>query len=250
MNVAFSAVVLFALVLPGFLFRQSFLKAEGEYVLLDFKPFGRATVAAFVWAVIFHAIALGIVDVFTAWRFDADTLLRLLAGERTTSVERALDQSAQHWNQIALYFTGLAAAAWLLGSLLRRLVTSRKWDRSDSRLAPVLRFDTPWYYLLTGYDEDEPPHLVVVTTIVQVGAECFLYRGILVSFFLDSQGQLDRVVLTSVERRPIQQDRTDADPHEERFYPIDGDRFVIRYAQMITLNVSYGDWITEEEAVG
>lgn len=61
--------------------------------------------------------------------------------------------------------------------------------------------------------------------------------------YVDADGQLDRLVLQSVVRRPITSDKP-LNPHTERpvevrFYDVDGDSFVLRYSKAITLNIQY-----------
>ena len=103
----------------------------------------------------------------------------------------------------------------------------------------------PWYYLLTGADfaDDDKPDLISVSAVVNVAGEAILYTGTLDDFFLDEDGRLDRLILEQVMRRPMTSDKSpdapvDTDPLA-RFYPIDGDYFVLRYSEAITLNVEY-----------
>jgi hypothetical protein len=70
-----------------------------------------------------------------------------------------------------------------------------------------------------------------------------LYIGILEGFFVNADGQLDRLVLQQVMRRPITADK-DADKpaawyDTSSFYEVDGDYFVLRYSEAITFNVQY-----------
>ena len=44
-------------------------------------------------------------------------------------------------------------------------------------------------------------------------------------------------MLENVSRRPLTSDKRPDD--HDRFYPIEGDYFVVRYAEAITLNVQY-----------
>jgi hypothetical protein len=49
------------------------------------------------------------------------------------------------------------------------------------------------------------------------------------------------LILQQVQRRPLSKDKS-IQQHgtgQERFYPIDGDNFVLRYSEAITLNVQY-----------
>jgi hypothetical protein len=70
-----------------------------------------------------------------------------------------------------------------------------------------------------------------------------LYTGYLDEFFVDAEGQLDRLVLQEVMRRPIKADKEATNPgawyDASRFYPVEGDYFVLRYNETITLNIQY-----------
>lgn len=96
--------------------------------------------------------------------------------------------------------------------------------------------------------------LISVSAIVEVAGQAYLYHGFLDEYFTDKDGQLDRIVLTATERRRIEQDRAiekpiqsagenepDVGPQDVavRFYPITGDYFVLRYSEIITLNIHY-----------
>ena len=90
---------------------------------------------------------------------------------------------------------------------------------------------------------------MAIGAVVCLGSSAYLYTGVLVEYFLDDQGQLNRLVLASAARRPLSDDQASesgADPdqsqaYEERFYPIEGDYFVLRYSEVLTLNVRYLD---------
>jgi hypothetical protein len=69
-----------------------------------------------------------------------------------------------------------------------------------------------------------------------------LFTGILDEFFVDAGGSLDRLILSQVMRRPLVADKEDSSTVAEdlaRFYGVDGDYFVLRYSEAITLNIEY-----------
>ena len=75
-----------------------------------------------------------------------------------------------------------------------------------------------------------------------IGKEPWLFVGLLDDYRADERGQLDRLVLYGVQRRRLAQDKEGSETREEkakRFYRVDGDLFVLRYAEAITLNVQY-----------
>ncbi len=240
MNVAFSALVLLALVLPGFIFLQSFRKTEGERFSLDASPFSRTTVSALTVAALLHGAAVGLLHVFTTYTLNVSDLLALLIGTDSGGLKDAYHHLAVEWSPVVGYFLALILAAWLLGWFVRWIVTRCKLDRSGRRFTRFFRFDTPWYYLFKGYDEELEPAAVYVACTVEVGGGCILYNGVLVDFFLRHDGSLDRIVLAEVQRRPLAKDKEKTiDIPENRFYAIDGDYFVVKYQDVTSLNVRY-----------
>lgn len=166
---------------------------------------------------------------------------------------QASDAVGSQFNWIATYFVTLIAASFAVPQIIRLIISRCRLDRADALLSPIFRFhQAPWYYLLTGADfkSGEEPDLIFVSAIVEVGKEAVLYVGVLDEFYVDAEGQLDRLVLQNVARRPIGADKSrpaDNTPTEEnRFYDVDGDSFVLRYSEAITLNIQYARLGPEE----
>lgn len=243
MNVALPALIIFLLLLPGFTFRTRLKRAERTS--LDYSPFGQVAAEAILWALIAHLVWLLLSYLLFGNYLDAGVLLKLLSSDPTGQA-KATDAVGDKFGWIAAYFVTLFFASYSIPKGARQLISKYRLDRDAYRLGSIFRFhQAPWYYLLTGADfeaEDEPD-LIVVSAIVDVAGEAVLYTGVLDEFFVNSEGGLDRVVLQEVMRRPIGSDK-DATKVEEgrdasRFYPIEGDYFVLRYSEAITLNVQY-----------
>jgi hypothetical protein len=246
-NVAFSALLVFLLLLPGFLFRTYFKRAEK--VVLDIKPFGQAAIDAFLAALVLDLVWYWGAALVTGYRVDFKALLTLVAGDKSANLDSAIAEVATDPWHPGIFFASLYVFAIIAGFGLRYAVTRWRLDRRGAPLANFLRFDTPWYYLFTGYDRATPPDGVAIGAVVCLGSTAYLYTGVLVEYFLDDQGQLNRLVLASAARRPLSDDQAsesgaDRDQplvYEERFYPIEGDYFVLRYSEVLTLNVRYLD---------
>lgn len=244
MNVAFSALLVFLLLLPGFLFRTYFKRAEK--VVLDIKPFGQAAIDAFLAALVLDLVWYWGAALLTSYRVNFNALLTLVAGEKSANFDGAIATvAADPWHP-GVFFASLYAFAIVAGYGLRYAVTRWHLDRRGAPLANFLRFDTPWYYLFTGYDRPTPPDGVAIGAVVCLGSTAYLYTGVLIEYFLDDQGQLNRLVLASAARRPLSDDEAasgdqDRPLIDERFYPIEGDYFVLRYSEVLTLNVRYLD---------
>ncbi len=236
MNLALPAILVFLLVLPGFLFRSRLKLAE--QTSLDYSPFGRVVTEALLWSIALHGAWLAFATAFGE-PVRTDALLGLLSSSPDLQAV-AVDAVSRASLRVFSYFLSLYAFAFVVPGVLRAVITQWRLDRHGARFSSVFRFyQAPWYYLLTGADFDlyEQPDFILVAAIVDVAGSATLYVGILADFFFDPDGHLDRLVLENVSRRPLANDRTDGE--DQRFYRIDGDYFVIRYTEAITLNVQY-----------
>lgn len=252
MNIALPALIAFLLLLPGFIFRTRLKRAERTS--LDFSPFGQIVAEAVLWSFFAHLIWLALSDIVFSQRFQPLVLMKLLSSAPPSQADAAVAVAA-NFDWIAAYFGSLFIASFLIPTVVRATISTYRLDRSSAPWGSVFRFhDAPWYYLLTGADftEEEAPDFIVISAIVVVAKEAVLYVGVLSEFFVDAEGQLDRLVLQGVSRRPIAKDKNgiDADDGSDsgRFYEVDGDSFVLRYSETITLNVQYVKLTTEENA--
>jgi hypothetical protein len=242
MNVALPALIVFFLLLPGFIFRTNLKRAERTS--LDFSPFGQVAAEAILWTLALHLLWLYISHLLFKHDFEAVILLKLLSSAPNIQAE-ATEAVGRQFNWIAAYFGTLVSVSFVLPKFIRRVISRYRLDRADAPLSAVFRFhQAPWYYLLTGadFEPEEAPDFIVVSAIVEVGKEAVLYVGVLDEFFVDAEGQLDRLVLQGVARRPISADKTslvEVNAAETRFYDVDGDSFVLRYSEAITLNIQY-----------
>jgi len=243
MNIALPALAAFLLLFPGFIFRARFKLAERTS--LDFSPFGRVATDAILWALFAHLVWLFFSFVLFSQRFEPAVLLKLLSSAPNSQAE-AISTVSRDFGWIASYFGSLFLAALVVPVVLRSQIAKYRWDRATARFRPIFRFhDAPWYYLLTGADfsKDEKPDLIMISAIVEVAKDAVLYVGVLDDFFFDSDGNLDRLVLQGVARRPLSADKNTVSHHagasDERFYDVDGDSFVLRYEDVKTLNVQY-----------
>ncbi|NHZ35159.1 hypothetical protein [Massilia rubra] len=252
MNIALPALIAFLLLLPGFIFRTRLKRAERTS--LDFSPFGQIVAEAVLWSFVAHLLWLALSDIVFSQRFQPLVLMKLLSASPFSQADATVAVAA-NFAWVASYFGSLFVASFLVPTLVRATISRFRLDRSSAPWGAVFRFhDAPWYYLLTGADftEEEAPDFIVISAIVEIAKEAVLYVGVLSEFFVDADGQLDRLVLQGVSRRPIAADKNgaDADDGSEsgRFYEVDGDSFVLRYSETVTLNVQYVKLTAEETA--
>lgn len=235
MNIAFPAFLLFFLVLPGFLFRSAFRKAEAED--FDFRPFAHQTALAILIAGVLHTLWLFVWVPLTPYKFNFPVLLALLEGNKDQVIREPLG--------ILLYFLSLMLFSYMSGALLRYLIRRQDWDIGEGWLAKLVRFDTPWYYLFTGMTQADREGLdgIFVAAIVVLKDAAYLYRGVLFDWHFTRDGKLDWLVLQGASRRQFGPDfdkqLTEQGVIEERFYVVEGNYFVLRYEEVHTLNIAY-----------
>lgn len=243
MNIALPALIVFFLLLPGFIFRSNLKRAERTS--LDFSPFGQVVAGGVLWASILHFFWLVASHLLFQRDFQPVILMKLISSAPASQTE-ASEAVGSQFGWIAAYFATLITASFAIPQLIRRVITRFRLDRADAVLSPIFRYhQAPWYYLLTGadFESGQEPDLIFVSAIVEVGKDAILYVGVLNEFHVDAEGQLDRLVLESVVRRPIGADKGQAASGsgvaQSRFYDVDGDSFVLRYSEAITLNIEY-----------
>lgn len=303
MNIALPALIVFLLVIPGFIARSQLKLVESQSI--DYSPFGRVVAQALIWAIALHAIWIfllglrgaGIFADFEERELAPEVLLGLLASNapaQTTSIQHLSSQ----WKEVSLYFLSMYLTAFLLPLLIRWVVIQLRLDRKGCITAPLFRFPTPWYYLFKGADfsKQDKPDLVYVSAVVSIAGSAYLYVGLLYDWQFDKDGALSWLTLEDVSRRPLSADKNvelslvaregvvqkasvedagvqeaqeqgaldvekgtvEAEPQAkdvssadgasvgasssngtDRFYKIDGHRFILPYEQVSSLNILY-----------
>jgi hypothetical protein len=246
MNVAFPALFLFLVVLPGFLFRQFFQRNEVRN--FDHTPFSAAVLKALLCAAAFNLFG-GLVAYASGYEIRLGDVIRLLVGGASAlkDLEARLDWFNMHPITGVGYFALVNAAALISAFTWRAIVQQYELDRQGNWFSKFVRSDAPWYYLFSGLDHPKEDAIdgALIAAVVEFKEGSFLYTGILDDYEVNAEGQLDRIMLVQAQRRKLEDDRH-FDPaieqfvdRQSRFYPIAGDVFVLRYAEVKTFNVTY-----------
>lgn len=258
MNLAFQALLLLLLILPGVLFQYAYFhgKLSKEVSLpFTFPAITGRTIKGLAIACGLHGLWLLVWTKVFCLPANLKQVLYFLVGSHSdkTLLEQALDATSASAGQVSLYFGALYAISAISGAAASFVVRQAGWDRKY----PLLRFDNEWNYLFTGEVREftaDPRALApisgtYVSAVLEMGGQTYLYVGILVDYYFDRSGNLDRLLLRSAVRRNFAQDRQSPPPEgfdasqggmgAERFYVIDGDYVVIRYADVKNLNIKY-----------
>lgn len=237
MNFAFPAFLIFLLLLPGLFFTLTFYNTENKP--LNYIPLTHKAAVSFFVTILLHLVWIILICGITSCHINFTRLLIILSGiqgELYTSTIQSI--TVNNLIGITAYLVTIYAFAYLIGRVLRGGIRTYKLDK----IFRILRLDSPWYYLFTGYDwEDGEPDGVIISAVVEVAGRGYLYLGYLENFFLNDEGNIDRLVLTSAWRRSIENDKSmdGDDSFQDRFYAIDGDYFVLNYNEIKNLNVQF-----------
>lgn len=263
MNIAFPALIIAILILPGAIFRYAYARGSwGWSSPISFRSVSDELAYSAVFAIGLHFVWLAAVSA-GGYRADFPSLLALVAGSYGPQGERyeaALASVAGHPVAIATYLLTLYLFSGNLGRLSHYGVRRSRLDLRTQ----VFRFRNEWHYLLTGeilsFHEVsiEPREIggVFLSAIVDHGKDSYLYRGIVEDWSFDGSGNLDSIRLRFAHRRLLSEDRDsqaavgsgDYIPPDGRYYEIHGDLFLLRYSQLRTMNLDY--FSLSEEKVG
>lgn len=261
MNLAFSALVLFLLLLPGFILHYTYSRGVWRWNSpVSFQRYTDQITFAIVSAIVIHSISTLILSSLFNVTFDWTSILRLLLntyGNDDQFYPETIQAIGGNLDRIMLYLISLYILAGSLGFAAHWTVRKLKLDRRYK----FFRFENEWYYLLSGealeFPESNVPEEDIpekedelnafLATVVQHQDGSYLYLGIVQDFSYDTNGQLSHVILTSVLRRPLAKDRESDQPQQPvvlyesdpRYYPIAGDYLHISYPDMRTINIQY-----------
>jgi hypothetical protein len=261
MGIAFPALFIIAILLPGILFRYALSKGNWTSTA-SIRPITEEAVYSVLWALALHFIA-GIFCATIDMSVNYRAVLVLLIGTNNidgAEFQEALKSFSLHTIGIGIYFLTLCLISFVSGFFFHNIVRRYRLDHKTR----LLRFQNEWYYLLSGeillFDENKPSRNLIntildrniityITAVVEQGSATYLYRGIFAGFFYyDANNALDRIFLASAHRRLLEADReqgrarnpNDLDyKNDERYYDIEGSYLILRYSEVKTFNIEY-----------
>jgi hypothetical protein len=149
--------------------------------------------------------------------------------------------------EIGAYFLIVNISSAYAGHWGHERVRNNQWDLKYR----LFRFRNEWFYLLTGEincfsefskEDNKIPNMVAISGVIDSCDKSYLYVGMLVDFHFDKDGNLDRLLITEAQRRDLVRDKSNkiaANKLDKRFYPIDGDYFILKYSEIKNLNIRY-----------
>lgn len=251
MSIAYQALVLFAFVLPGILFRKR-LSAAGQF--RQQRSLADELAQSTICAVILHAAGIALCNhVFAKYsgvQIDLPSAVMHAMGQFGTNSEHFDDAiSALTTNiwWVALYFTCINLFAMFLGDIFKQLRDSKFtfWNCEiwgwlgyfDDHEPADVRFKE-W-----GNFFGEPPkdgvEIDLLAAVVEFGKAPYLLVGQLIKPCFGPDGNPERFILKNVMRRALI--AADNNPREKKnefgFHEIEGDNFVLRTSEVKTFNI-------------
>lgn len=221
MNIAFPALFVFVLALPGIILRSSYREWAWECPVYP-VPLGDAIARSLFGAAVLHAIWCGFAEFF-GFRVNFEDVLLVLTGGfglPNTELSTRLHTMIKHPVAIGIYFLSLYVGAAGLGLLGHVLVRHFRLDHKYE----ALRFDNFWYYVISGefpyfaenissypHLKDAPRPIIFFSCVVTHGSRSFLYYGFPIKHYYDRfTGQLDRIHLKHVTYEELFSPREEA----------------------------------------
>ncbi|WP_068087582.1 hypothetical protein [Polycladidibacter stylochi] len=270
MNIALPAFLLIIAIAPGYLFLSSFNRKEST--TLSPKPFDVFSAQALIYAALLHLGVLTGIYVL-GYKIDYTVLLKILTGMELINSDLTLLKG--QFQQLGIYHVGVSSLGYGLGKVCQ-FVRFKTNPYKESRYAYNLPW---YYELRGKISAIKKADIIKVACTVQAGDQTYIYYGFLDAFYLTPQGELDRIVLEEAMRRPlvadgepvsissgnilldqtkptgpfesdelclnledldeseVQQDIESS--HDHRFYQIKGDRLMLKYQDISSLNIEF-----------
>ncbi len=264
MNFAFSALLIFLLILPGIIFRYSYRKGSWNSPVV-FSTLPEDITQGIIWSIPIHCIWIHLSQYPFQQKINLKALFIFLTGQNFfvskkpdtdylyQAVKNSIESIDRHPEYILLYFFSIYISAWGLGYLSHEVV---RFMRLDIQFK-YLRFNNEWYYLFSGQqraidrndkdkDNDNNQYkklskgeikiivdeidFVQISVLMVVDKEIYEYKGVLNNYFFNDKGELDRLILGTVT---IINERTQNIIKKEKGHVI------IKYADIQTINIKY-----------
>lgn len=253
-DITLSTLILFFLALPGFVARSAYHSDKFSRTILP-ASLVEDLAGSLLFALPLHFICLLISEGLHHWSaanwlpwfpivpdIDFVKVVRLLAANFEPAGEYSLnaitDNAYTNWKYITAYAVMIHLLAGLLGSTLRNWVWKGRWDL---KLPVLFRFRNYWLYRLTGRGitaGSKESNIRFIQLLVEVNGEIVLYSGILLTFIVDEKGELLDFLLVNAKRSIG--DITEEDGEVRyKWLRIPGSTFVVKYAEVINLNLHY-----------
>lgn len=239
MNIAFTTILLFIILAPGFLARNAYNSSK-----LSINDTNRNIVNELTWSIIpsltLHILFISIIQNFSSYYIDFEQLGNLILGVTVSNkAELSFKQLGYFKYAIFFYNLFLFTFSFIVGYGFRELVRLLEIDRKIR----YFRFSNKWHYIFSGECLDFPdvPDTYqqitdkIINILCKVNGKSVLYSGEFFNYYIDSKGDLEAVHLRSPIRRYLEKDSA----VDQDYYVIPSRYLVIPNSEIININFRY-----------
>lgn len=240
MNIAFTTILIFLILAPGFLARIAYNSSKLS-INNPTKNIVNELTFSIIPALIFQIIFIILVNNFTNYLIDFSLLGNLILGVTNNGkVGEWFGQIEAFKYQIFFYHIILFLFAFIIGYSTREFIRYFGLDKKFR----YLRFSNKWHYIFSGEcldfpdvpdDYDEITHKII-NVLCKVNGNSILYSGEFFNYYVDKDGNLEAVHLKYPIRRMLDKDD---DTELNRYYHIASRYLVIPNSDIININFRY-----------
>ena len=193
MSILFGALLIVMILLPGVIFRASYLNTA--YAKKTFRSsFLDELLLCLGPTLIIQSLGYGVVEIL--FRNVNESLLYLLLINNDKAIAQDLTQKSVFL--FTIYCLICYTVSWYFGIFARRIVIKRKLDIKY----PILRLHNDWHYILSGVMLDFPGQpgyssdvrIIWVDVLVASKDGDVIYSGFLEHYVLSKEDGLDRII--------------------------------------------------------
>ncbi|NJC27071.1 hypothetical protein [Neolewinella antarctica] len=258
MNIAFGALVLLIALLPGIVFRFSYLKSNSIRKSINSGLLSEA-IFILIPALLVHLVCTPLAESWSGRPFEFDQFFYLIV---PPGKDGLLDLQLIE-NSLSPFFLYILLATCFAFGVAKAVRYVVVYYDLDSRFK-FLRIYNEWDRYFTGHalsqKDRKKVDFVYVDVVVTIGGSRMLYKGTLDSYTLNDAHSIDQLTLSQVYRRRLDDDGFELDratgespspATSKRYYQMPGNYFIIPFASVQNFNITYImlEEIAEEEAL-
>ena len=259
MNLIYGSIVVFLVLLPGIIFRKSYLASVFSRRLLGNKAFDDI-----MWAImpgiLLHSISGIIIPLITNYQFELEIIGKFVSANTDEKIISAVFKNiSTNFAPIIYYNIIICIIAYALGNLTRLYV--RKW-KLDIKMR-AFRFTNKWHYILSGEslmfpsqlridDINEIDYISIDVLSKTISGSNIIYKGVFYNYYLSNDGGLESIVL-EIPRRRFLENSTPKDKNkdandkkkknskgdEEEYTEIPSTKFIIPFHNIENINIAF-----------
>ncbi|MHA4844166.1 hypothetical protein ACX0G7_08380 [Flavitalea antarctica] len=264
MSLAVGFLIIFLLAVPGIVFRVTYLSSPYSKRNINTTTL-EEIYSSLIPAFIFHSISV-LVLAGLGYIINFQFIFNLLVANTSA---KDINKLNDYLFSFLVYMFINTVVNFLAALFLRKLVLRYNVYRKF----PVLAIYNKWYDILKPKSKAAEPISVWLDVLLETRNDTLIYRGFLTDFWLDKDGGIKELHMEDVRRRVLSKDEKaegldfyqtpDAEINppdnktqpaisetiifesgiteeiDERYYHIPGEIFIIKYADVKNMNITY-----------